>query len=203
MKIVGVGCGPDLLTCQAEEVIRSATLIVGSERAISLVEKKIPAGCDVRVIEDYKALRSLPGEAVLLSTGDPMLSGLGYLPGEVIPGISSVQLGAARLHTSLTNLLVLTAHGRGHDDAMCTACDEVRRGRSLCLITDPSFKIDSLVKKLHSHPEYRLVICQDIGYPEEKIIEGTVDVPPKATSGMYILFLLPPAYPDFAKAPAL
>ncbi len=193
MKIVGVGCGPDLLTRQAEEVIRSATLIVGSERAISLVEKNIPVGCDVRIIEDYKALKSLPDEAVLLSTGDPMLSGLGYLPGIVIPGISSVQLGAARLHTPLTNLLVLTAHGRGHDDAMRTASDEVGRGRSLCLITDPSFAIDSLVKKLHSHPEYRMVICQDIGYPEEKIIEGTVDTPPKATSGMYILFLLPPA----------
>ncbi len=193
MKIVGVGCGPDLLTSQADEVIRSATLIVGSERAISLVEKNIPVGCDVRIIEDYKALRSLPDEAVLLSTGDPMLSGLGYLPGEVIPGISSVQLGAARLHTPLTNLLVLTAHGRGHDEAMRTTYDEVKRGRSVCLITDPSFEIKNLAKILHPFPEYRMVICQDIGYPDEKIFEGTVNSPPNATSGMYILFLLPPA----------
>jgi len=192
MKIVGVGCGPNLLTSRADEVIRSATLIVGSERAISLVETNIPLGCEVRVIEDYKALRSLPDEAVLLSTGDPMLSGLGYLPGEVIPGISSVQLGAARLHIPLTNLLILTAHGRGHDEAMRIACDEVQRGRSLCLITDPSFEIESFAAKLNCYPDFRMVVCQDIGYSEEKIIEGTVDAPPRNTSGMYILFLLPP-----------
>jgi cobalt-precorrin-7 (C5)-methyltransferase len=191
MKIVGVGCGPNLLTIQAEMAIKSATLIFGSERAIALVQDSIPPGCEVKTIENYRALKSLPDETVLLSTGDPMLSGLGYLPGEVIPGISSVQLGAARLHIPLTNLLVLTAHGRGHSETMHTVCDEVKRNRSLCLITDPEFKIRNLVDMLSLNPDYRLVICQDIGYPEEKIIEGTVDNPPHATSGMYVLFLLP------------
>ncbi|PWR70510.1 cobalt-precorrin-7 (C(5))-methyltransferase [Methanospirillum lacunae] len=191
MKIVGVGCGPNLLTCQAKMVIKSATLIFGSERAIALVQDSIPPECEVKTIEDYRALKSLPDETVLLSTGDPMLSGLGYLPGEVIPGISSVQLGAARLHIPLTNLLVLTAHGRGYDETMHTVCDEVKRDRSLCLITDPEFNIGNLADRLNPYPDYRLVICQDIGYPEEKIIKGTVDSPPHATSGMYILFLLP------------
>jgi cobalt-precorrin-7 (C5)-methyltransferase len=191
MKIVGVGCGPNLLTGQAEMAIKSATLIVGSERAITLVQNSIPHGCEVRTIEDYRALRSLPDEAVLLSTGDPMLSGLGYLPGEVIPGISSVQLGAARLHIPLINLLVLTAHGRGHDETMQAVCDEVKRNRTLCLITDPVFNIENLATMLSLYPDYRLVICQDIGYPGEKIIKGTVGTPPHVTSGMYILFLLP------------
>lgn len=191
MKIVGVGCGPNLLTGQARMAIESATLIFGSERAITLVKDSIPDGCEVKIIEDYRTLRSLPDETVILSTGDPMLSGLGYLPGEVIPGISSVQLGAARLHIPLTNLLVLTAHGRGHNEAMHTVCDEVKRNRSLCLITDPVFNIETLAEMLNQYPDYRFVICQDIGYPEEMIIKGTVDHPPHATSGMYILFLLP------------
>ena len=190
MKIVGVGCGPNLLTSQAEIAIRSATKIVGSERAIALVKEKIPSGCDVKVIEDYRVLKTLPDETVILSTGDPMLSGLGYLPGEIIPGISSVQLGAARLHIPLTRLLVLTAHGRGHEETISIACDEVERGRTICLITDPSFSTDTLAAKLKHHPESRMIICQDVGYPEEQIIEGTVKNPPHPTSGMYILFLL-------------
>ena len=102
MKIVGVGCGPGLLTTEAAKAIRAATLIVGSDRAIDLVRDDIPPGCIVQEITDYRRLRTLPDETVLLSTGDPMISGLGYLPGTVIPGISSVQLGAARLHIPLT-----------------------------------------------------------------------------------------------------
>lgn len=193
MKIVGVGCGPNLLTRQAESAIKAATLIVGSDRALSLVSEHISPGCEVRTIEDYRALKALPDEALVLSTGDPMLSGLGYLQGEVIPGISSVQLGAARLHIPLTRLLILTAHGRGHAEAIRVALEEVRHGRSLCLITDPYFSIQETAKSLKEFPEYRLVICQDIGYPSEQIIEGTVNNPPRATSGMYILFLLPAA----------
>lgn len=180
-----------MLTMEAAAALRRARLIVGSNRAISLVQSEIPHGCIVREIDDYKALRSLPDEAVILSTGDPMLSGLGYLPGEVIPGISSVQLAAARLHISLTGLLVLTAHGRGHTDTIGTAVEEIARKRTICLITDPAFDISAVVTRLSSVPTTRMIICQDIGYPEEKIITGTVTDPPSPTSGMYILFLLP------------
>ncbi len=193
MKIVGVGCGPGMLTMEAAAVIRRASLIMGSSRAISLVQSEISPGSIVREIDDYKALKTLPDEAVVLSTGDPMLSGLGYLPGEVIPGISSVQLGAARLHISLTGLLVLTAHGRGQNDAIETAIQEIARNRTVCLITDPAFQISAVVTGLSSMPMTRIIICQDIGYPQEQIISGTVTDPPSPTSGMYILFLLPSA----------
>ena len=190
MKIVGVGCGPGLLTEEATEVIRSATLIVGSDRAIALVRHEIARSTEVRVITDYQALRHLPDEAVILSTGDPLVSGLGYLPGEIIPGISSVQSGAARLHIPLTKLVTLTAHGRGDQEAVEMAGDLVEDGFSVCLITDPAFRITSLTRRLAAFPAIRLAVCQDIGYPEEKILTGTVSNPPEPTSGMYILFIL-------------
>lgn len=87
MKIVGVGCGPGMVTEQAAQVIRSARFIYGSSRAIGLVKKLIPDNCTVRSISDFRNLSQLPENAVVLSTGDPMLAGLGYLPGEVVPGI--------------------------------------------------------------------------------------------------------------------
>lgn len=191
MKIVGVGCGPGLLTEQAIAIIRKATLIVGSERAISMAREEISPYCDVREIENYRALRSLPDHAVVLSTGDPMLSGLGYLPGEVIPGISSVQLGASRLQIPLTSLLILSAHGRNHEEAISITVEDVNRGRNICLITDPGFCIDTLAERLITHSGISIIACQEIGYPSEEIIRGTAIDPPKPTSGMYILFILP------------
>lgn len=77
MKIVGVGCGPGMLTEQAAQVIRSARFIYGSGRAIEMVKKIIPKNCTVRSISDYRNLSQLPENAVVLSTGDPMLAGLG------------------------------------------------------------------------------------------------------------------------------
>ena len=81
MIIVGVGTGPKMLTQEAGEIINQARLIYGSERAIDLVRDHIFPGSLVIVIEDYGKLASLPEAAVVLSTGDPMLSGLGYLKG--------------------------------------------------------------------------------------------------------------------------
>ncbi|WP_243671176.1 hypothetical protein [Methanoculleus chikugoensis] len=88
MKIVGgVGCGPGMLTPEAATVIAGASLVYGSARAIALARDAIAPGSEVHEIEDYRSLRSLPAHAVVLSTGgDPMLAGLGYLPGEVVPG---------------------------------------------------------------------------------------------------------------------
>ena len=85
MKIIGVGCGPGMLTEQAVREISRSTMIYGSDRAIELAKSHIPFDCMVKTIDDFKNLNTLPEDAVILSTGDPMLAGLGYLSGEVIP----------------------------------------------------------------------------------------------------------------------
>jgi len=49
-------------------------------------------------IEDYKRISELPDGAVVLSTGDPMLSGLGRFAkagDAIVPGISSMQVVSA------------------------------------------------------------------------------------------------------------
>ena len=88
-----------------------------------------PKNCTVRSIDDYKKLPTLPDNAVILSTGDPMLAGLGYLKGEVIPGISSLQIAAARLHIPLSRVVVVVAHGHGHEQGMQDTVDEVQAGK--------------------------------------------------------------------------
>jgi cobalt-precorrin-7 (C5)-methyltransferase len=101
MKIVGVGAGKNLLTSEAIDAIESASVIYGSKRAIELVSDHIKGVC--REIEDYSGISELPDDVVVLSTGDPMISGLGRFakPGDVvIPGISSLQVACARLGDS-------------------------------------------------------------------------------------------------------
>ena len=114
MMIIGVGCGPGLLTQQAIQELKRAKSAYGSDRAIGLARAYIPKNCTVRSIDDYKKLSTLPANAVILSTGDPMLAGLGYLKGTVIPGISSLQIATARLHIPLSRIVVVVAHvGQG------------------------------------------------------------------------------------------
>jgi len=179
MIIVGVGAGPGMLTQEAMEVIGEARLICGSKRAIDLVADHIPPGCTVRIIENYRNLRELPMEAVVLSTGDPMLSGLGYLEGRVIPGISSLQVACARLKISLLKVVPVTVHGRALDPE--AVAFELSRGKCVFLITDEGTDLPGLCSILESRGIRRAVtILADLGYPEERIIVGSTAAPPAA-----------------------
>jgi cobalt-precorrin-7 (C5)-methyltransferase len=192
MKIVGVGCGPDLLTEQAALVIKSAKSIYGSSRAIELVQKIIPKSCIVRSISDYRNLSQLPENAVILSTGDPMLAGLGYLPGDIVPGISSLQVAAARLHLPLSRVAVIVAHGRGHEKAMQETVEELRREKIVFLIADPKFDVLELYRRLGlvglSAP-VRIAVCENLAYPDERIVTGDLLTPPLPDADLYSLVI--------------
>jgi cobalt-precorrin-7 (C5)-methyltransferase len=188
VKIVGVGCGPGMLTPEAARTIGSATEVYGSARALALARDAIRPGCPVREIEDYQALRNLGPGAVVLSTGDPMLSGLGFLPGEVVPGISSLQLALARLHIAWTRVSLMSAHGRDHAASCLEATDEVSRGRIVFLIADPTFSVPDLARALSPiGPDLKIAVCEVLGYPEERIAIGTVDEPPVPVSPLFVV----------------
>jgi cobalt-precorrin-7 (C5)-methyltransferase len=117
-----------------------------------------------------------------------MLSGLGYLPGEIEPGISSLQLALARLQVPWTRIAVLNAHGRDHGMAVVAATDEVRRGRVAFLIADPSFPVPALAAALGTlGDDIRIAVCEDLGYPGERIACGTVAAPPEPSSPLFVV----------------
>jgi cobalt-precorrin-7 (C5)-methyltransferase len=179
MKIDGVGCGPGLLTQEALEVIRSASLVYGSDRAIAICRQHLPSSCIVRTIDDFKALDKLPAEAVVLSTGDPMLAGLGYLKGDVVPGISSLQVAAARLRIPIARIVPVVAHGKGHERGVEAVIEELNRGRIAFLIADPAFDLAGLYQRISllSQP-ITIAVCENLGYPDERIASGPVTSPP-------------------------
>jgi cobalt-precorrin-7 (C5)-methyltransferase len=190
MKIIGVGCGPGMLTEQAIREISRATIIYGSDRAIDLAKSCIPANCPVKTIDDFKHLKTLPDDAVILSTGDPMLAGLGYLSGEVIPGISSFQLATARLKIPIPRVSVIVAHGKGHEKGMKDTVREVENGKIVFLLADPKFHVQDLYDRLAALLiPLKIALCENLGYPHERILIGDIRSPPRPTVDLYSLVI--------------
>jgi cobalt-precorrin-7 (C5)-methyltransferase len=117
--------------------------------------------------------------AVVLSTGDPMLSGLGYLPGRVVPGISSLQVACARLKISLLKVVPVTVHGRSLDPEPIAS--ELRKGKCVFLLTDENTDLTGLCSHLESLGlKGDVAVLTDLGYPEERIVLGGTEAPPRA-----------------------
>ena len=190
MKIIGVGCGPGLITGQAVKELKKARFAYGSERAIELARRYLPENCSIKSIDDYKKLHTLPDDAVVLSTGDPMLAGLGYLKGEVIPGISSLQVASARLHIPLSRVSVVVAHGRGHEKGMQDTVEEVQRGKIVFLLADPKFDAGELYRRLSVIDQpLQVALCENLAYPDERIVVKGIRSPPRPGAALYSLFI--------------
>ncbi len=128
VTILSMGCGEDSLTQQGRAALEGADLLVGSRRLLEQapLPPDLPRAEAVGA-EDILSLLLASGAkspCVLLS-GDagfysgaarllPLLEGEG-IPCEVIPGVSSLQALAARLHTSWQGWNLYTAHGRTCD----------------------------------------------------------------------------------------
>ncbi|HMK15524.1 MAG TPA: cobalt-precorrin-7 (C(5))-methyltransferase [Methanomicrobiales archaeon] len=189
MKVVGVGCAPGLLTEEAIRALRRAGKVYGSRRAIEIAREVLPRSCEVHEIRDYSS-PDIPEDAVLLSTGDPMLAGLGDRGGEVITGISSLQLAFARLRLPLARVSVVDGHARAATEAVAATVEEVRRGKIVFLLPDPSFPLDTLAGALRDAGiSSTIAICEDLGYPSERIAGGTPTSPPEVRSRLFSLVI--------------
>ena len=189
MKIVGVGCGPGMLTEEAVLALKGARRVYGSRRAIEIARGALPRSCEVHEIRDYSS-PDIPDDAVLLSTGDPMLAGLGDKGGEVIPGISSLQVAFARLRLPLVRVAVVDGHGRDPGQAIAETVEEVARGKIVFLVPDPSFPMKDLSSALKKEGiSCTIALCEDLGYPAEQITRGTPDDPPVGRSRLFSLLV--------------
>ncbi|MFA5311783.1 MAG: cobalt-precorrin-7 (C(5))-methyltransferase [Methanomassiliicoccales archaeon] len=191
MIVVGVGCGPGMLTEDAIVHIRMAKVVYGSERALDLAVAYISPMCEVHHIEDYSNLANLPDDAVLLSTGDPMLAGLGHLGKKVVPGISSMQYAFSRLRIPLTRAVVVDAHGKDERSARLEILDELSRGKVPFVLTEPGFDLAALSRMIVDKGiGCKIALCENLGYSDESISIGDAENPPSISSKLYSLVLM-------------
>jgi len=185
VKIVGVGAGPGMLTQKAIEAIESAKHVYGSARALALAREHIRG--DSIVLESYD-LR-VEDDACILSTGDPMLSGLGKKApsgAEVIPGISSSQLACARLRIDATDIVVVTTHGREPAQAKQVLKEATHLNRDLFVLADSNFDLVDICAywdRLGCDGE--VILLEDLGYETEKVSCGRIANPPKPESPLF------------------
>ena len=189
--IVGIGPGSsEYLTKKAVDVVKASDFTVGSTRAIELfdeVNNKIAFNVKELVgkLEEGVEL-AIDGNTVsILSTGDPGFSGVlntvlrisdekGFDKQniEVIPGISSLQLAAARTQIQWDNANVMTFHGRENIEDILPVINNKK-----VTIALPSRKVKDMAQFLLDNgvdENRKVVVCERLSYPDERIIESTL-----------------------------
>lgn len=189
--IIGIGPGSsEYLTKKAVDTVKTSDYTVGSTRAIDLfddVNNKIAFNVKDLLDKLEKGVDlAIEGNTVsILSTGDPGFSGVlntvlriareKNFPEEkieVIPGISSLQLAAARNHIQWDNANVMTFHGRENIEDILKVINN-----SKTTIALPSKKVRDMAQFLLDNgvDEHReVVVCERLSYDDEKIVRSTL-----------------------------
>ncbi len=190
--IIGIGPGSsEYLTKKALDTVKMSDYTFGSTRAIDLfddVQNKI--AFNVKELLDtleHGVQLAVDGNTVsILSTGDPGFSGVlntvlrisdekGFSKDniEVIPGISSLQLAAARCHIQWDNANVMTFHGRENIEDILPV---INNGKTTIAL--PSRKVKDMAQFLLDNgveAKRKVTVCERLSYPDEKIVSTTMD----------------------------
>lgn len=207
--IIGIGPGSsEYLTKKAIDTVKMSDYTVGSTRAVDLfddVQNTIPFNVKELVDTLKKGVQlAVDGNVVsILSTGDPGFSGVlntvlriskeKDFPKEnieVIPGISSLQLAAARCHIQWDNANVMTFHGRENIEDILPV---INNGKTTIAL--PSRKVKDMAQFLLDNgveADRKVVVCERLSYPDEKIVEATLsDIANSEFTYMCIIVIYP------------
>ena len=189
--IVGIGPGAsEYLTKKAIDTVKTSDYTVGSTRAIELfddVQNKIDFNVKnlLDKIEECVQLACDGNTISILSTGDPGFSGVlntvlriskeKNFPKEnieVVPGISSLQLAAAKCHIQWDSANVMTFHGRENIEDILPI---INNGKTTIAL--PSRKVKDMAQFLIDNgvdEDRKVVVCERLSYPDENIVESTL-----------------------------
>ena len=191
ITIVGLGGGtPETLTIQAREALLGAGCIIGAKRLLA----SLPEGCTdntaaaitaadilsaVQAYETQAGAGQNPAVAVVMS-GDtgfysgtkkllPLLKENGY-DTEVLPGLSSVQMLAARLGRTWQDWELVSAHGL--DVKLPGAA---MSGRPTFFLTDSTFTPAVIAQQLTAAGlgDLGFAVGEELSYSDEKITVTT------------------------------
>lgn len=189
--IIGIGPGSsEYLTKIAIDTVKKSDYTVGSTRAIALfddVKNKVPFNVKELLNKLEEAVElAIKGYVIsILSTGDPGFSGVlntvlrisldKNFPKkniEVIPGISSLQLAAAKNKIQWDNANVMTFHGRENIEDILKV---INNGKTTIAL--PSRKVKDMAQFLLDNnvdESRKVVVCERLSYPDERIVEATL-----------------------------
>lgn len=177
--LIGTGCGAAALTAEARAAIDQAQLVIGARRLVDAYAPDGSSRAEAVLAEDIAAL--IAGAACericVLFSGDsgfysgarrllPLLNGYDV---QLLPGISSLQLFAARLGRPWQDWRLCSAHG-----VACDAVAEVCQGKPVFFLTGGKLGPSELCAQLCEAGLGALPVCtgEELGTDRERIRRG-------------------------------
>lgn len=183
ITLIGIGPGDaDAMTAQASDAVREADLLIGASRMLASLPAHTGREVSAYRPDDILSIleRERPEQPCVLYSGDP-----GFWSGaetlirilkqkgmefRVLPGLSSVQLLAARLGRSWKDWLLLSAHGQ--EEALLY---RMKEGKPVFLLTDGADSPGRLCQILANGGlgELTVTVGENLSYADERITAGT------------------------------
>ncbi|MGB3790235.1 MAG: precorrin-6y C5,15-methyltransferase (decarboxylating) subunit CbiE [Phormidesmis sp.] len=186
IQVVGIGLdGVNSLTPEILETVKSATVLLGSQRHLNSLEnigksaERWTLGNFSEAFDQLRSHRKNHPEAriVILASGDPLFFGIGRLLLESFPAdqlifhpqISAIQLAFSRLKIPWQSATLISVHGRG--EALLTKA--LKRGDAkIAVLTDPVLMpeaIAQIITALELPIHYQIWVCENLGAKTERI----------------------------------
>jgi len=200
IKILGAGPGnTDYFTLKLIKEVKSADIVVGDKRILESIKfitdaQLIYLKSDKNFYNNINNIKNLSGNVVVLSTGDPMISGLGkfFDDSEISPGISSVQLCASLIHKPLNESAIISVRYGSNYDKILAA---LNAGFRVFVLPDPYLNSKENFRKivlLGLDPNKNAAICNNLGLPNEVIVKGKIsELMQYDMNGLNIIFIEP------------
>ncbi len=188
LYLVGIGPGSkEYLTFKAIETIKSSDVVMGSQRALDLFRDLKAETIELNVQNMNKMFKHAismvsHGKYVsILSTGDPGFSGVlnpvqklsGDIEIEVVPGVSSVQICAAKLQIPWDKANIVTLHGKGISKQILNM---IENGNPTIIL--PNRTVNELSRFFLDNgvaPTRKVAVCEKMSYFDERIIRSTLE----------------------------
>ncbi len=193
--VVGVGPGsPDYLTQKARKVIEVSDIVAGYDLCLNVVRDLTQ---DKTIIEmtwsnrndrlDYITKEVSSGKnCSILRSGDPNFSGSSgiediydrFPDAEIIPGISSVQVAAARSKLAWDKIVLLTFHvTEDLEKKKQSLLDSVKEGNTVLLLSESRFMPKDVAKFLLSSgidERVSTTVYENLTLENERVFQGNL-----------------------------
>jgi cobalt-precorrin-7 (C5)-methyltransferase len=216
ISIVGAGPGAeDYVTPIAKKTVRDADVVVGADRALVLFADdikgetmKLTAKTMNSSLKQAVELAKKGRSVAILSTGDPGFSGLlrtfsriargQDIEIKVVPGISSVQVCAARIGMPWDETELFTFHeSASSSDEKKRLARAVGEGRTIMLLPEAkSFAPADVAKFLMKRgvsEKTSVFICENLTLSDERVIKSTLSEVSKAVFGSLCVMVIKPS----------
>lgn len=181
-KVYVLGIGPgngDYLLKKSEKIIYQMDVLIGGQRALDLFPdlevEKIKIKTPLKDIKNYILNNYQKQKIAVLVSGDPGLySLLNYLRREldarileVIPGISALQLAAAKIKINWNDLQITSLHGK---DNKAKLLQLLQKNNKVGFFTDNKFPPNKIAEYLLENGvnDQEIFVFENLSYQSEK-----------------------------------